>query len=285
MIAAGSGRNIALTGVPRSGTTLCCRLLGQADDSVALLEPMEVHLLASDDRGAALDEIARFFQASRQSLLADGTAWSEQAGGSVPDNPFADERGGDGQRRRDAVRGKLIVDKPLRADFTLVVKHPAAFTALLPELAQRLETFAVVRNPLAVLASWHSLALPISRGRMPAAERLDAPLAQRLQGIVDCIDRQLAILDWMFARYRDCLPRAHVVRYEDVVASAGAVLAQATGVAVPPIALQPRNASHLYDAALCAQLAARLLRDQGAWRHFYAEADVHALALRLAGAG
>ena len=37
-----SGRQLALTGVPRSGTTLCCRLLGMARGTVALFEPMDV---------------------------------------------------------------------------------------------------------------------------------------------------------------------------------------------------------------------------------------------------
>ena len=37
-----SGRQLALTGVPRSGTTLCCRLLGMARGTVALVEPMDV---------------------------------------------------------------------------------------------------------------------------------------------------------------------------------------------------------------------------------------------------
>ena len=35
-----SGRDLVLTGIPRGGTTLACRLLVFCDDSVALFEPL-----------------------------------------------------------------------------------------------------------------------------------------------------------------------------------------------------------------------------------------------------
>ena len=47
-----SGRNLLLTGVPRSGTTLCCHLLGQASDTVALFEPMHVMDLPTEQTAA-----------------------------------------------------------------------------------------------------------------------------------------------------------------------------------------------------------------------------------------
>jgi hypothetical protein len=279
-----SGRDLALTGVPRSGTTLCCHLLGQAQATVALFEPIEVQRL-DRERGRALDEIAGFYADSRATLLADGTAWSQQVDGRVPDNPFSSQRTADGQRRREAVRGRIRVEGPLPADLSLVIKHNAAFTALLPELAGRFLTCAVVRNPLAVLASWHSVDLPVSHGRLPAGEHFDPALARRLDAEPDRIGRQLLILDWLFSRYRDCLPAGQVLEYEQIVATGGAVLAQAYGLQLPQVQLQARNASRLYSAAVCEALALRLQRDQGAWRWRYAEADVEALLQQMRTAG
>lgn len=268
-----SGRNIALTGVPRSGTTLACRLLGQAVDTVALFEPMDVAGLPPE-RGEALSQIAGFFDASRASLLGEGVAWSQQVGGQVPDNPFASSADAMGRRLHEAVLGQVRIDKPLSPGFTLVVKHNAAFTALLPELAERFETWAVVRNPLAVLASWHSVDLPVTRGRLPAGERLDPALARRLDAEPDRVARQLLILDWLFACYAQHLPASRVLAYEDVVATGACSLANATGVAVPSLVLEERNSSRLYDLAHCQRMAERLLADDGAWRSRYDDAAV-----------
>ena len=277
-----SGRNIALTGVPRSGTTLCCRLLGMADDTVALFEPMDVTEL-SPDRSVALAQVGEFFVQSRESLARDRSAWSQQAEGRVPDNPFSSETGADGRRRHEVERARIRVDKPLGEHFTLVLKHNAAFTALLPELADRFETWAIVRNPLAVLASWHSVDLPVTIGRLPAGERLDPALAARLHAEPDVVARQLLILDWLFSRFLEHLPDHRVLAYEAIMRSSGAALSQAVGLSSPPETLRERNSSRLYDVAHCRRLADRLQADRGAWRRRYGDADILALLDRMLG--
>lgn len=275
--------DIVLTGLPRSGTTLACKLLGDAPDTVALFEPMRVGLLPTESRDAAVKSVSAFFAASRQSLLEQGRAVSQQIAGAVPDNPMIDERDATGLRQRAATLGELRVDKPLSLHFTLVVKHNAAFTALLPELAQRFETFAVVRNPLAVLASWNSVDLPVSRGRVPAGERLDPVLAARVGGEPDLIRRQLVILNWFCQRFDLVLPPERILRYEEVVDTGGQALADACGVAVPVRPLSRRNASANYDPALCSTLARHLRADEGAWRRFYGVEDIDRLEAKLTG--
>ncbi len=266
-------RDFILTGIPRSGTTLCCNLLGQAANTVALFEPMPVHELPLD-RVAALATIADFFQRSRTSLLASGTAKSQQVDGQVPDNPFGGAVDGSGTRVRTAHLGDIRVDKPLPAEFTLVIKHNAAFTALLPTLVPAYACYAVIRNPLAVLASWNSVDLPVTRGRLPAGERLDPALSARLDGMADVLERQLHLLDWLFGQFDRCLPAKHIVRYEEVVSSNGASLAITTGVPVPSLPLRNRNANHLYDVQACRRQAERLRAHDGPWRRFYDNEDV-----------
>ncbi|WP_282276956.1 hypothetical protein [Stenotrophomonas sp. PS02297] len=268
-----SGRNIALTGVPRSGTTLCCKLLGQAADTVALFEPMPVHELPLR-REQAIAAVDAFFSASRRGLLESGKASSQQVGGQVPDNPFGSERGHSGPRVRMAHLGEIVVEKPLSAGFTLVVKHNAAFTALLPELGDAFDCYAVVRNPLAVLASWNSVDLPVAAGRMPAGERLDPALAARLDGEPEVLQRQLCLLDWVFGRFAAYVPTGRIIRYEEVVASEAGALAATTGVAVPRSELSNRNASALYDPEACRRYADGLSGQAGAWGHFYDASDI-----------
>lgn len=277
-----SGRDIVLTGVPRSGTTLCCQLVGRAADTVALFEPMEVDTLPQA-RIAAVAAIAGFFEASRDSLRDEGWAWSQQVGGTVPDNPFGEGLQPDGSRRREAERGRIAAGKPLTQRFTLAIKHNAAFAALLPELSLRFEAVAFVRNPMAVLASWQSVDLPVSRGRLPAGERLDPALAARLDAEPDATARQLAIVDWFFSRYAEHLPSERVLAYEDVVAGDGAALGAALGLALPRTPLRGRNANRMYRRDACAKLAERLLRDRGAWRRWYGDRDVEAVMRQLDG--
>jgi len=265
-----SPRNLILTGVPRGGTTLACKLLGQADDSVSLSEPMPVHELPLAPT-AAVEAIAAYFKASRERLLASGTATSQQIDGQPPDNFFDSEPGGTGLRTRRASTGEIRVHKPLSPTFTLTIKHNAAFTALLPWLAPVFDGYAVIRNPLAVLASWNSVDLPITQGRLPMAERLQPALSTWLDAEPDVLERQLFLLDWIFAQYAQTLPPARIIPYEQIVSSDGAALAAATGLALPPQSLHSRNASALYDPATSQHHAKRLCQRGGAWRMFYSD--------------
>ena len=132
-----NGRDIILTGVPRAGTTLACQLIHQCDGSVALFEPMDMTALHYGDRQAAIAGVQRFFVDARKQLLAEGTAPSMQVDGGIPDNSFASAMDTSGHRRLLASPGLIRVEPKPQAGFTLVVKHNASFTALLPELAAK----------------------------------------------------------------------------------------------------------------------------------------------------
>lgn len=275
--------NLALTGIPRGGTTLACRLLGDAPQTVALFEPMPVEQLAVEP-GAACDQIEHYFSQVRQRALDERRVPSKHQDGKVPDNPYGDAA--PGQSRPGLTRlGEIVVEKPLDADFKLVIKHNAAFIALAPELARRMPMLGVVRNPLAVLASWHSVDLPVSHGRLPAGERLDPALASALARQSDRVRRQVMILDWCFERLLQALPPERLVRYEDMVASDGWLLLQAAGLSSAPVAkLSSRNASTQYDAALANTLLAALRTHGRASRVMYPDDTLMALADRMSSA-
>jgi len=81
-------------------------------------------------------------------------------------------------------------ESPCRATFDSLIKHPALFTALAQPLARIFPLFAVVRHPLAALASWQSVKLPVNEGRMPVAEAFSPELRKNLAGISDCLGRR-----------------------------------------------------------------------------------------------
>lgn len=273
-------RNIVLTGPGRSGTTLACHLLNKLPDTLALAEPITPgkfeHLLP--DVEAICDGIERFYRRMRRSAITRGTAVSKHVGGLVPDNTKADA----GSARRNVTeRGEIAVGKDLGPGFYLAVKQPALFTALLPVLVKRFSCYAVVRNPLAKLASASTIAGRV-RPKLPAGPRYDPALASRLEAEDDPLSRHLTVLDHYFDRYAEYLPPENVVRYEDMVASGGGAL----GVIVPSARtldepLLSRNLNPLYDRDDMLRIGERLLASEGAYWRFYSRESVEDLLADL----
>ena len=272
-------KNIILTGLPRSGTTLSCHLLNQLPNVVALHEPMEIEKLGQVRDGATLvTAVQEFFKQTRTSILSTGAALSKHAGGVVPDNPFSNERLATGKRRSLVSHGTIQIDKPLTDDFLLVIKHPMAFTAALDRLQEHFSSHAIVRNPLAILASWNSLMIPIADGHAPAAEQLDLQLRRELARLTDKTDRQLHLLSWCFEKYGRLLPRSSVIRYEEIISTGGGALypvsPQATQLKQP---LASKNLNSLYDREGMLRLGQKLLASDGAYWDFYCRESVIAL--------
>ena len=276
-----------LTGLPRGGTTLACELLNRLPDICALDEPMDPNRLLQDaacEDGLSIDAdriragIERFALDQRRSILDRGVALTLHVDGRVLGARVSDARDADGLRIPMARRSEVPVDPPDSADFTLVIKHPVAFTALLPILLERFEVFAIVRNPLAVLASWESAPFLQREGRLGLRPVIAPELAARLEAIKDRLERQLTLLDWFFQSYASALSRTRVIRYEDVVATGGAALqpiaASAHALELP---LQSRNAAAIYDREHMRAAGRLLLERDGAHWQFYSPEEVSEL--------
>lgn len=265
------GNNIILTGTPRSGTTLVCRLLCECDHVIALNEPMDPEMFP--DRAGAFSAVDRAFSTFRKSLRAKGTARARVTDGKVTDNAYSETSG---ERKRVVRREEIRFDKPLGHDFLLAMKHCSEFTLLLPELANRYPVYAFVRNPLALLGSWQSVQIAVSRGQLSKASRLNPDLNTEISARPDLLDRQLFIMDWYFKNYRQ-LPEDRVIRYEDLMLTNGRLLERITGAGVPGWTLQDRNASLLYDPGRMVILAEALLARSGAWLDHYDRSDMESL--------
>lgn len=277
-------RYVALTGLPRSGSTLCCRLVNAADDAVALVEPMDVSMLDAGDAERAAEQVLSYFSESERMLRSSSTAMSVHDGGAVPDNPYGFDRDEKGLRFRTAQASSPIqFTKALSSDGLLLIKHNAAFAALLPALKQSLRVVGLIRNPLAVLCSWQTVPIPPQQGRAPGGEHFDRVLSQTLSAEPDRLCRQLTLLDWFFGRYLDHLDEGDLVRYESIIATGGAHLHDTLGLGAAPSALQERNASRAYHGVYLEQLIDGLLTFEGRWLDFYRQSDILDLAGRLRG--
>ena len=155
-------------------------------------------------------------------------------------------------------RGELKLDKPLSSDFQLILKHPAEFTALADLLKSKFPLFAVVRDPLAVLAAWQTVDMPVGRGRMPMAEAFCPELAARLMEAGDPLARQVILIEWQLRTYLS-LPPGRTLRYEDVVAAPDVRLAAlAPGRQGPLGAMEPYDPLTRYPAVDFRALATAL---------------------------
>jgi hypothetical protein len=279
---------LLLTGLPRGGTTLACELLNEVTDVYALDEPLDVPNLVQQ---AALGEgpdgggprrgiesiasgIREFALAQRRSIGEQGIAFTKHVDGQVRGAKVTDTRGADGFRLRLVERGAVQVPRPQSSGFTLAIKHPVLFTVLLADLQRQFPVFAIVRNPLSVLASWETITMALREGKPKLLDVLAPELARELAATADALERRVRLLLWFFEAYATLLPPERVLRYEDIVGSGGSALrAVVSPAAALRVELVNRNAAAVYDRAHVHALA-RLLQREGAHWRYYSPADV-----------
>lgn len=259
-----------LTGVPRSGTTLCCYLLGQIPNVVALNESIRIAQI--EDVNKSVEFTKDFMRRNRRTLLKKGFAVSRATDNGFTDNNFASI---EGERKTLVQKQRVKVDKPLTKDLHLIVKHNAFFTMLMPEFRKAFPLHAIIRNPVSVLGSWNSLDIPVSRGEVRAARKFAPKLQKSLDKIPDVHDRQLFILNWYFENYLDLKPQ-NIIRYEQLVASNGEALKWVDPKAATHLEadLNSKNKSKLYDKDTMKMLCDRLLKMDNACWEFYDKSDV-----------
>jgi hypothetical protein len=230
------------------------------------------------DRDQAADNVIRFCAQSRESALRDGTVISKHVESGMIGSKVADDFDSNGKRTKLTRRGVIRIEKALTPDFTLFVKHPAAFTAILPELKARLPVFAIVRNPLAILASWNTVPFAVGQGHSALAERMNPALEKELARRDDVFDRQIYLLDWFFGQFEQHLRPSRTVRYEDIIASDGKALSVIHPAAADiQTSLNSRNQATVYDMELMKVLRDRLLEADGSYWSFYRREDVVSL--------
>ena len=272
-------KNIVLAAIPRSGSTLSCHLLNQSSNCMAMIEPLDMSAFTGlSDMAQRLVYLADFFKKTRHQVKTSG-----EIPVTVLENDATNTFTNSGVKgRRSSITGTRW-EKPKQAineDFTLVIKHPNAFSALIGELKTSFSCYALVRNPLAIVASWNTLDHPLRDGHAPMAEVFDARLKQLLAGIDSVLNRQLALLDWYFRKFRQELEAGRILRYEDIIATNGAALAVISGANTPlDTELTNQNRNSLYDNTQYLNVAAALLHDtNNACWHFYSKNEVEQLA-------
>lgn len=208
-----SGENIILTGIPRSGTTMCCVLLNTAKNVVALNEPIEPEQFQNSE--SSIKNIENKFINFRNQLFDSGYAPSRNINGIISDNIFSNDE----KRQMIAKRSDVFFGKQIKKDFSLIIKHNAEFTQLIEYLKPKYPVYAIIRNPVNIIKSWLTVQIAAAKGNISKSERLSPNLYNQLIKQDNLFNRQLFILSWYFEQYyKFNIP---TITYEDIVQSQG----------------------------------------------------------------
>jgi hypothetical protein len=219
-------RDALITGIPRSGTSFAAALIDYCLDAICLSEPL--HQFALMEHAATAPEFVRAlaldFASLRRHLNQGGAVADRRASDGGPITNYFSTGCGDGSR----VDQSRVVErrKPgLEGDFLLAVKHNALFAAALPEIMESgsFAVIAIVRDPVRVIASWRSLELPVSSGRLPAAEKFWPEMTSICGADIDLLDKHIMIYD-CFCRRFAALPQLKVLKFDEFSLNRGLLL-------------------------------------------------------------
>ncbi len=238
-------KNVLLTGVPRSGTTLVTATMHNVPNCVALGEPDQLKTLL--EASVSPEDYARrvhaFMQTTRAQIVKGAaipiTVDKETA--RVASNYFRRIASGNTFQMEETYELREQVLPIQDENFTLCLKNNAQFTSCLESLSRLPEVtiVAVVRDPVACLLSWRSLNMPVSAGRLPAGERFAKPL-RKIRRLEDTLLAQVKILDWFCETFYLMRDRIRLIRYEQFIENPGMLRAI---VPVPDTHVFPQHQS------------------------------------------
>lgn len=218
--------------------------------------------------------VTPFVEAARRTALEHRIFLSQTVDGKLTDNFLvAPAIGTQEMRHSRATRTEVAIDKPLSTDFSLFIKHPDRFSAIVPQLVEAFQVFALVRHPLAVLASWQTADMAVYHGRMPWCELAFPDLAERLDAIPDRIPRQVEILRFLFDLYERYVGPHGIVRYEDILADPASALLRlgVDGSDVSTVTIDRRPWQQRYAALDLPSLGRYLVGAESSFERLYPE--------------
>jgi len=242
-------QSIAVTGMPRGGTTLLGSLINGLENSYCISEPMAVeeqlHLAATPED--FLGRTRAFFQEQRRLILTTGKAVNRIGKDGRPVTNYF-KRVGNNSIAHEYIEAEETV--AVRDDkFILAVKHNAHFLSILPLLcnAPDISVIGIIRHPIPTILSWRSLDLPISNGRLPSGEKFWPELHQVASTDRDLLLKQVMIYELITARLLAYREHIHLLCYESLVDDPGQLSALLNQQFRDSNTFQSRNRSKEYN--------------------------------------
>jgi hypothetical protein len=260
-------RNVIVTGIPRSGTTLAAALIDGLSDTVCLNEPHWHTARAAKDASGFAQWIEQDFEKLRRALLNGEPVPDRRAhDGKAVTNYYRSHDGG-----MENTFDIVPFTRPgLGADFTLAIKHNGPYLAVLPDLiaSSAFTIIAIIRHPVEVIYSWRSLKLPISRGEMPNAAAFWPELAAIIRQDVDLLEKQVKLYDLMCQRIYEYRAQLHLLPYEMLVKEPQRLAGYLDNPGIIDKSLIG-SPSHSVPEKEKEHISAALEKYAGHYRHFY----------------
>jgi len=216
-------RDVIITGIPRSGTTLLTAMMDSAPDTVALNEPKWQYDWARENREHSPPEdfakwLAGDFIVSRHKLLK-GIALPERRaedGSAVTNYYHVNPQTG---AMEDTFKTVPFTRPGLTPDFRLAMKHNGLYFGALQQIIETgmFDIYVIVRHPVHVIASWNRAPIPLSRGKMPGAIIYWDQMNSLTRSPVDLLEKQVKMYDLLCKRIHYFRDHVTVVQYEELV--------------------------------------------------------------------
>lgn len=215
-------RNLIVSGLPRSGTTLLAALIDSSPDAICVSEP-DWPIAAAEQAATPNDFtealIAGYREVRAQIALGVPIDDLRNESGSAVSNYLV--RNADGSRTIVVRAGQHVRATPA-GDYVLAVKHNALFLSVLPQLSssRAFEMLTLIRHPREVFASWLDVPFPVASARLPVGEKFWPEL--REVGAVEApLPRRMAMLYELLLRRIVSGGVDKLIRYEDIVERTG----------------------------------------------------------------
>jgi len=247
---------LIITGIPRSGTSLLCRLLNNQTETVIINEPSRIFGLINQANNP--EWLARYYRALRQKIW-DGDAIENKVidGEIIEDTHIIDQR-------------SHYHPEVSRSDFILGTKNTLLYQSRLGLIHRSMPTATIVaciRNPIDTIASWqnsfphlNTIDLKAFPGNYCNHPFLTGREKQRLENIQNCNQLPLKrALLWQHISETllDHADSLCLLRYEDLIAEPADCIRQILTNTDPQRSesvklnetLKPRSKRHLLSEA------------------------------------
>lgn len=212
-------KDVILTGIPRAGTTLGCTLINNLSNSVCLSEPELINQVLHDAENAKdyIKSIEQIFADFRKLITTQRSVLNRVSYDGQPlTNYYTRNSDGLVQPLFQLCQEKVNIQND---SFHLVIKHNAHFLSVLAELVEydRFSIVVVIRNPISTILSWRSLNLPISIGRLPAAEKFWPSIREIGCSSEDIMVKQVKIYEELCKTILAQRKQVVLLLYEDLI--------------------------------------------------------------------
>lgn len=280
-----TAKNIIVTGIPRSGTTLVCALLNSLENTICLREP-DTHVQWLRQVSSAAEYTAMIqndFQCIRKDIKSGQPVLDRSSINGGPLTNYFPKRDTVNERRSVSFEMKAVDTAHLTKDFTLAVKHNVEYTSVLPALieSQQFSFLCPIRNPIGTILSWNTLQTPVSKGAIPMAQYFWPEVDQALKNTDELLHRQVVVFDMFCKRFYEFKNHINIIYYEDLVDNAGVLSSILGQKEKARIEIKSGNNSKQYDWALAQEIHLHIKRYAKYIPYFYSNSALEGFVARI----